>query len=594
MKLSLNKSDSTTAKFKEPSFDPARPFERDTPSDQMLGNLLLDPGLGLLGTTLNPQQQKLYATQVGASGLLRQQQYLIFDVANNIGVLSPQVDRVSKALQLVSVVLDSTKQKKVAEEMIINAVAIAGQGLSAIPNIYTQIAGTLLQVGAWVAARYGTYHADLPVSEPSQHYSKGTDESQYNTRVRPIMQFTRDWTSLFKPRFKGRLSMDVQQDAYGRKVFSFFHGNGHIARISGVNSNDQFNIVGEGEFSEPPGEGLGMAPGTERIFSVLQVTSLESPHGDALRVDKTIYGHRCGDGLVSSVDVGNWYPVTSQGVMSLWNFMWEKGPAMFSINCRAARNAWAYSMSEVIGGVRQVWDEAAWMGAKDRFGWGCGFWEECLSAVVGNYCMGVRGDIGGAMSSAGVTSALQSHGAGSIEAHRAWEKANMYHRVIKPSLDRLREAQLWYLENTVMAAYLPVRGGVDSDPVEGQGEKGPMGALRDPDVREAFIAARKRILNGSERYEVRLRDVVSKTFRNEIKAAGGGTDSMKPRFTIGLDPPKPFAPVGGAGIIPPVPRDRARESEGGALLVAAGVGAGVATAGLAYYWDDIIRKIRRR
>ena len=599
IRIGKEKEDETTASFNgEPSFDPKSNFDPVSPSEKFLNNTIKDPGLLFAAHNLTPDQIALVSAETALANTLRQQQYIVFDIARGVGVLSPFVGATQNALKAFDVFLGDLDTELATAEAITTGIGVAAKTLSAIPPIYTQIAAAIVGVGLWMANMFIQYKVDIPPQMPAQAYSKETDLDQFNTQVRLLMQGSWDWTSIFMPRFKGKLASQVQEDDFGRIVVAFALGDGDIARvgITGIGKNRHPVFLGQGLFD--PSGGLGMIPGGQRILSYLQVTPTEEPEGPT-NIHPTLYDPRCGSiGKSSSIDIGSWYPTTAQGALSLWDFVWQRGAAMYTIDPLRARVAWSQYFGSIWRGVDKTWGRTTWQGNNVDVGWGCGFWQNALSDLVSNYTVSsLDGRVGGALSWAPISKA-DNYTLGSSE-EKQWEKVNAYAKIIKPALDQLEKAQIWYLENTTIAAYLPIEGGKDAEPLD---QKKPMGAFNRSAMRIRFKNARKRILNGPAKYEVRLRDVLDPVYRAQIEAAGGGTQALELGFTAAPPgAPTPFEPEGGSGLpgiggLAPRPMPTP-EPRSAARYIAGGIGIAGATAAGYYYWEDIARLVnsaRRR
>lgn len=592
MLLRIGKDTETIASFKGVSFDPALPFQAVTPDDELLDNVMFDPGLLIAELALDPGELAVVTAEMALRNSLRQQQYIVYDIASRVGVLSPFVGTTQNALKAFDVILTDLDTEMATAEAITTSIGVASMALSAIPTIYTQIASAIVNVGLWVANMVIEYQAEIPQQRPAQEYSKDTDVTQFNQGVRKIMHGSLDWTSIFSPRFSGSLAAQVREDDYDRIVIAFAPGNGRIAKVgvTGKGKKRKATFPDSGAF-DPTG-GLGMVPGGQRIFSVVQITPTEEPEGPS-GFHPTLFDPRCGSTYKSTaLDVGAWYPVTAQGALSLWDFLWQRGAAMYTVDPVSARIAWKHYFDSIWDGVDRTWGRTAWQGNQTDMGWGCGFWQNALQDLIANYTVSViDGKIGGAMSwrPSTLTEADQGLLSGSDE--NLWDKYNAYTKIIKPALDQLETAQIWYLENTTIAAYLPIDGGKNADPLGQDRVMGAFGAGRKA-MRDRFNHARNRILNGPAKYEVRLRDVLDPIYRAQIENAGGGTQAVELGFTAKMPgEPAPFQPEGGTGLpLAPFPQPVAPKKRGAWPFIAGGLVTS-ATALSYFYWDDAARVV---
>ncbi len=287
---------------------------------------------------------------------------------------------------------------------------------------------------------------------------------------------------------------------------------------------------------------------------------------------------------------------------------------MYTVDALTAKLQWQYYFNSIWRGIERTWGKTSWRGGDSVYGWGCGFWENALQEVVRNYTVGIDGQIGGALSwvPSNIGKANQDRLANDAEDH--WEASNAYTQIIEPALERLAEAQRWYMDNSTLAAYLPIEGGVNADPLVDQPRI--MGAMREGNMglRNRFNRARQRILDGHQKYEVRLRDVLDPVYRKQIEDAGGGTGQLG--FSAKMPgEPRPYPPQGGIGLsaevrpmFPPDFGDRiaalgirdklAKIGHSRTLpYVTGALAVGSATALSYYYWDEIadfLGKTRRR
>lgn len=585
VRIGKEKENENTAVFQGVSnFDYDAPLTARTPDEEFLNNATQDPGLIFTQKSLNSKQLALAAGQAALSTTLRQQQYLVYDIASQVGVLSPYVGATQNALKAFDVILSELHKEQATAEAITTGIGVATKALSAIPTIYTQIASAIVGIGLWIADLFIEYKAEIPPQVPALSYSKTTDLDQFNVSVRDQMTQSWDWTPIFLPRFKGQLSAQVQEDQFGRLVLAFALGDGEVARVDVTGSGKKRKTVFPDEGIFNGGGGLGMIPGGERILSIVQVTSIKGAVGPSHN-HATIFDPRCGSiQLAEVIDIGSWYPVTAQGAVSLWDMIWQRGASMYTIDPVICRQAWANYFDSIWNGVDRIWGRTKWQGNAVDYGWGCGFFQDGLNQLIHNYTVSsVDGNVGGTMAW-GPQLKTDNYLLGSSD-EKVWDRDNAYTNIIKPALDKLREAQIWYLENTTMAAYLPIEGGKDADPLA---QAKPMGCFARKDMRERFVKARHRILNGSAKYDVRLRDVLDPIYRAQIENAGGGTQALELWLTARMPgEPSPFAPEGGIGLGTPDPRPTIHPPVRAWPYVASGLGVTAATAAAYYFWDDL-------
>lgn len=584
--------------FIDPWIDPNAPLVSVFPPDEFLKAAALDPGLVLAELNLPIDQIGRFVARRAINNVLKQQQYLVYDMATNVGVLQPYVGVTESALQFFDVLVSQLSTEVVAKEAIETAIGACGRVLSAIPTIYTQIAGAVISLGVTISQAI-TGSSDIPPRAilPCQQWSEETDEEQFNGAVRAVTSEGYDWTSIYMPRYSGDLTMMLcKQAETGHLAMVWGLGDGQVPKVYLDSNSIQF----ENDGVIQAGGGLGMIPGGQRIYGVLQSTVLDMrgevardlQQGDAIRFDKghpTVFDPRCGGYDILSIDVGTFYPTSAQASMSLWDFMFQRGAAMFAVNTFDCAVAWTQYFEALMDGVQLYWGDSGYMGRggrKDGFvGWGQGVWENTLSDLLQNYSVDSFGNIGG-----GIGAFTQPYCSEAFtDANRAdFYKSSTINQIILPALSRLHYIQQWFLEHTTIAAYLPIEGGVDADPLA---QPSVMGAFRGntigtQNMRKLFVDARRRIRNGAQKFDVRLSDVLDPVYRAQIEDAGGGTQSQELGLVAAAPGELPWTPTGGAGYFyvgaTPPPPDHDRALWVGATAVAVG--------GAAWLFRDDIRR----
>jgi hypothetical protein len=544
--------------FVDPSINPNGNFQPLGPNDELLSNALLDPALHIDNLSLPTNALQRVLAESGLVNLLSQQQYLVYDVARSVGIRSSYVAQAKVALQFFEVLIHHGSAEEIAAQAIQTAIGIASTALSAIPTIYTQIAAMLVSaMGTVLNFAFDPQGRPRDTFFPLQSYSTETDNSQFNENVRGVLKAGYDWSTLFMPRFKGKLTMQLRHsDATGRYAFAWALGDGQIPVpiVSGSGSNKTWH-VDDGTFPASGNFGLGFVPGGQRIYSVVQSTVTEDPVGPT-NDHPSLFDPRCAkagsSGVVpktETIDVGSYYPITTQGVLSLWDFCMQRNASMYTLNTQAIANAWEDYFDSIWDGVVSLWGNFGPVG-----GWGCGVWESALADLVRNYTVGVGGQIGLLSWAPSPSVSRPPHDDEeavylshlSAIADTKWKAHNVFKVIIMPALMKLREAQLYYLRHTTMAAYLPITGGKNANPLA---QESVMGSMYDVSVREAFTEGRLRILNGASKHDVRLHDVLDDEYAAQISQAGGGTDAPEPfGFTAGPQAPQIAVPRGGTGL----------------------------------------------
>jgi len=591
----------TLEDYNNPQVDPNRSYRPESMiGSESMEAMLLDPAL-LVGTAgISPNALRYEMTSMLMHDIGRMQQHIVFDLAKNVGILQPFVATTRDALQFVDFSLDRIVPNAIAQAMLSTGIGIATQTLSAVPNIYVQIAnlalGFVMKLVSWGA---GLEPLNQPVREllRTQEYSEDVDSDVFNLQVRTLMRTSNDWSSIFAPRYRGQLTSVFRASETGQRSQGWALGDGTVTKILWPRtcpSGSQYAGKkkcwdwSDGQFL--PTGGLGMIPGGERIYGIVQTTSLEPANGPKTG-HPAMYGTRCGGAeKVSRLDLGSFYPTTTQGALSIWELIFQIGPAMYTVDAiglaegREKGNwdyeiyGWKRYLNEIWEGVIRLWRNAEW-----EHNWGCGYWKGALMNLVQNYTYSPYG--------VGVMSwTPNTNDALSLFDQEKWEESNVYEQLMKEALWKLTSSQLLYLGKSNIAAYLPIYGGVEAHPLQ---QEKKMGAMREYVIQRAFVEARRRILEGDSKYNVVLKDVVDPTFRKQIKDAGGGKESGQDMVTLQLTDLSGVAiPTGGLGIDPGI-RVTPKQPKRTWPYLAAGGGALAATAAGYYFWDDLARLLTK-
>ena len=598
--------------------------------DETLENALLDPAL-LASLTGGGTGLKRELTRMATADVLRQQQFLIYSMASRVGVLEPFVSATKKALQAFDFDANSLDAARIAASILKTNLGIATDVLAAVP-VYGQIAAAVLEFAfklAFIADNMLEKAKLVTPLLPMQAYSPATDQDVFNIQVLRLTRGDVDWTTIFMPRYntRGELTGETRENRVGQLSIGWALGNGVLPRANfhDLHRKDQRKSkwsIGQGEFeaaTDSAGQaGLGFIPGGERIYGIVQTTALYDQLGPS-RAYTSVYNKRCaGIEQVDRADTGALYPTTTQGVLSLWDFMIQRNPAMFTIDPQGLYDGrsstgvqgWRTYFNKIWEGVLRAWRNPEWEG-----GWGCSFWEAALMQLVTNYTVGYNGVIGwtGAFSPGRPRPDRTGdavHGPIDSKDQDRWDNENVFTKIIEPTLRNLLSAQMHYLSTTTMAAYLPIYGGVDADPLR---QDLIMGSMREPIVAKMFVQGRRQILDGPLKYDVRLVDVVDREFRRQIRNAGGGTTgrgmpviSARPPLVITARPPtggsgwaptpdSEWTPPGGFGLVPQ-PSQPSKWRQAAPYLIGGGTAVAATAAGY-YFWDDLaalLRRARRR
>ncbi len=599
--------------------------------DETLENALLDPAI-LASMTGGGVGLKRELTRMATADVMRQQQFLIYSMARRAGVLEPFVSATKKALQAFDFDSSSLDAVKIAASIVKTNLGFATDLLAAIP-VYGQIAAAVLEFAfkiAFLADEMGEKAKLMTPLIPMQVYSPATDQDVFNIQVLQITRGDVDWTTIFMPRYNtgGELTGVAQKNRIGQFAIGWALGNGDLPKpnfhdLHRKKQRESKWSISQGVIeaaTDRAGQaGLGFIPGGQRIYGIVQTTALFDQLGPS-RLHPSVFHIRCsGIEQAERADTGSLYPTTTQGVLSLWDFMIQRNPAMFTIDpaglldgrSSTGVQGWRTYFNKIWDGVLRAWRNPEWEG-----GWGCSFWKAALMQVVTNYTVGLHGVIGstGAWSpGAPRPDRLGNAVHGPIDStdQDMWDKKNVFTKIIEPTLKKLLSAQMYYLSTTTMAAYLPIYGGVEADPLR---QDLIMGAMREPIVAGLFVRARRNILDGPLKYEVRLVDVEDRDFRRQIRNAGGGTTG-RGMPEISARPPEPelgilarpelgiLAPKGGSGwsapdlglVAHPSPY-RSKWRQAAPYLIGGGA-AVAATAASYYFWDDLaalLTRTRRR
>lgn len=487
------------------SVDPTAPFVPLTMHDELLEAAALDPSAGMPNSLVDD----LATARV--ANALRLQQHIVYRIGAELGVLAPALKQVRNALQAMPL-LSSAPTDTLVAEILDTGIGVAADMLAVAPYIgwLVRIARATagLAIGAVEAlSTPGTFIG--PPLVDAQRYRTDADTSHANSRLL-VQANTRDWTSLFQPAMRGKLGAQIRRDPGNRIVVAWgLRDDGIVPRVVIDDrpltkpyrwhfSEENGNVAGRpNPFTET--DGMAAVPGSSQIVSVTQsaMTSLQNLH----RGHETLGDPRCGsDQAVISVNVGSWYPTTANGAASLFAYASKASASSYAIATQEVASAWQSYVDEIWEGIERLWRNESWEG-----GYGCGVWEAALQGLAQAHCVGAEGVIGGF----GAWMPTRYEKRLTAADRNEWERNNLCTRIVKPAMMDLREMQLSLLRKTPMAAYLPGHG---------------MGAFRDVSVKEAFDAARAKLLNGYQRADkLRLDDVVDDYYRRMLERQGRGS-----------------------------------------------------------------------
>ena len=534
--------------FENQNFSPF--FESVLPSAEFLEGSTLDGGLsttapGLVGTGL-----RRHLIEVSAIDTLLAQQHVVRGLAMNTGVLSHYASTVRHALDGFDV-RSTNSEAELAEQLATTSIGLAANILSSVPTLYTQLASAVLSLGLVLYDLFNTPDAPRNLHAlPLQTYDDDTDSDHIKVHINRALK-DRDLTSLFLPRFEGTLTLQFREDAQGRDALAFSLGNSQTGK--------------DAEF-HPTGH-LGFIPGGRRVTSVIQALLLEPPSGNSA----PRYDRRCGgctwSGGPKTVarDVGSFYPSTNSAALTIWDHVTQAGPAMYEVDAVALQSAWRDYSDAWGDGLAWLWNLES---EKDY--WGTGMWRCALTEATRLQTVGIQDQLG-------VLSWAPFDGCDDLFQLGPFLDNSLFSRLVDRASMQLWLAQHYYLRHTTVAAYL---------------HPDPGSAAHDPAIRSTIEDARRRILQTSERYEVRENDVVDADYKTALREAGSFVPSFertlvpnetkRRRLTPGglslsseaPDPPVPPNPGGGSPL-PRPPKAPAPKKSTPGLAIAAGLGAAV-------------------
>lgn len=531
--------------FDNPGFD--TDFKSALPSADLLSDSTLDGGLSTSFSGLTGASLQRHLVELSATDALRAQQHVVRGLALTTGVLSHSAPTLHKALNGFDV-RGTASESELADQLVSTAIGTATSVLSAIPTIYTQVAAAVLGLGQLLYGMFRTPKGQLPDHAlPLQTYDDDTDAGHIHVHVNRALK-DRDLTSLFLPRFEGSITVQTRKDEVGRYALAFGLGNGQ---------------VGEGAAFQPTGH-LGFIPGGRRITSLVQTLLLEPPRKEG----PPFFDPRCGGcefsggPKVVGRDVGSFYPSTNNAALTVWNHVMQVGPAMYEVDAVALQRAWQDHADAWGDGLAWLWN----LGSQTSY-WGTGMWRCALTEASRMQTVGIRKEIG-------ALSWAPFDGCADLYPLGGFLDNSIYAGLADHASMSLWLAQHYYLQHTTIAAYLHPKVG---------------SARNDPAMRAAIDDARRRILEGPEKYEVRKEDVVDSEYKAALREAGAFTPSFEQTFALnrtkrrrltpaGLllsetapQPPKPPNPGGGSPL--PTPPSVASPRSNTALALFTGLGA---------------------
>lgn len=531
-------------------------FATVLPSADLLDDSTLDAGLSTIAPGLAGASLQRHLIKLAGTDALLAQQHVVRGLAMATGILSHHEKWVRPALNAFSL-LGTTDVAELRHALVSTAIGTVGNILSAIPSIYTQIAAAVIGLGQLLYNLFAP-GAQTPPRDvlPMQQYDDDTDMGQINFHVQRAL-YERDLTSLFLPRFEGTITVQIRKDETGRHAPAFGLGNAKTG------DGAEFHNTGA----------LGFIPGGRRITSIIQSRVLMPQ-----RSKRPYYDPRCGGcswsggPKVIGRDVGSFYPSTNAAALTVWDHVMQVGPAMYEVDALALQRKWRDYSDAWGDGLAWLWNHSSMANM-----FGLGVWRCSLQDATRLSTVGVNNQIG-VMSWAPFDGCDDTYSVGSFLEN------SLYAGLVDQASMALWLAQHYYLRNTTVAAYL---------------HPDPSAARNDPAMQAVIDDARARILQTSERFEVRKEDVVDTDYRSLLEEAGAfapsyertlalDTHSAPSRTAAGLrladdapDPPLPPKPGGGPPLPtapPSKPRTRGRSDYAPLIL---GLGAATVLGSLA-------------
>ncbi len=535
--------------------DPWDDYTPKLPSEQELRDALSDPAArAKLGTNI---AQRAFVRRASQEWL-QVARIQAFEITQNIGILDNvnlgDFGKLFGGIQTSG--FAQTNWRSLATNFRQQGIRVALDTMSAVP-VVGAIAQAIVNIGSLIYEAINAIDktpelVKLPLQEPSAE----TDASQVNDILRGHLS-TRDLTQVFMPRFVGDWHVQIREGG-----FAFARGfDGWERRRDGGWEQPRFTVPNMGP--------LGFIPGGQQVTSVIQV---QTPRGWS-------YGH-VPDGAFGrgdwGEDVGGFYGALNSAVVALWTNALKSSPSMYTINTSLLRDAWSDYYEAWFDKLVWWWSHTPGGRGYVGTGWRQVLLDASLQAFVSD---GIK---------AKVPHDLLEYWNPESEIAPTSTESSVYGRIIDPACKQLKQYQLATIEHSTMAAYL----------------RDDFGALRDLAVKHAYVSARKNILQSDLRFNVNMRDVIDKEYRQALLDAGvkpgnvgydfatptegddGGKKIVKfiPQKDRAPLPPRGGAPLGGKKIVKLV-----RGGGSGAAFVIAALAAG----GLGYWYWRTQRRRRR-
>jgi len=399
-------------------------------------------------------------------------------------------------------------------------VAVAQDFLSAVP-VYGQIANAIVGVAAFFSRLFRKPRTEVLRRVPWREYSEDSD-TDFVRNVLASSFETVDWTDLFSPPMKvsGHWSFErgVKPETYAWGTFRPA-GNELLPDWTGY---------------------PGAMPGTQRTTASMQMVLDTKQMGGVLGIDEW-----------STTDTGDFYPATSQFLGSAWQMVERRGnPDMYKVRTDVLGDRWRDYFES-------MWED--WVTQYNKLVSSNDQLSRLQGAVLGR-----------AMGNFIVMRTADSQPWGPATAYNQAQNVGYFHpgilqvgpydldhfavtcgensdcwfarrrqfgfiwdAVVKPAIDRVRAAQRYNLERSLVCAYVRCDG------------PDRYAAFEDADLRARCNDMRKLLLSHEDRFRVRLEDVdnVDPAFADDLRASGVKEDSwQKGRGAHRMVAAMPFVP----------------------------------------------------
>jgi hypothetical protein len=526
-------------------------FESALPGKEVFANSVLDPAIGLAGDL---------ALQTFAAAdwqnWISTAKVSLFEIGTRIGL--PPIEGTSLASGVASVYSNIEKSVSALQQFQNPSELVPELLKNAGLQILQQLAGTnmiaatvaqVLAAAMWAIDVVATHKHDELAKDvalpPLQTEDPATDTWQVN-RVYEVFRrkgvggivypdggiepaSNADYTNFFLPAYRSTEPWAVQHRASGIAA-----QQGPATEARGPSGSTQYNFdIGDGST-------FGFMPGTTTTLRVLQASygHYYAVRGD-VKVDrytlrcrgldkpcwKTVkafdgsrdcrqcvdaesvwptkgigwaYGGAPLNATTPGENVGAFYPSTNKLLLNLLSSIARPGPLLYTVNAEEITRRWKDSFErfwEFTAGEWRRYDGTGWRGLLSR-----------LATLMTAFNNDGEFQLGGRdpeMPLDMIASPRDAH-------FELPFSASIYSRIIAPFCVELGQLQLHYLD-TVSVAYIPPGAG---------GIYTATGKVRQNQVGDRFVSARRELLNSNKRMLVDLRQVSDPEYRAELERSG--------------------------------------------------------------------------